>query len=79
MTSKALNVGNERSEVQVWPSDWLCTCGHAKDQHEANRPTDPLVCIVPGNGWKEWTDRCLRFVPIDNLTYVELKAKERIL
>lgn len=79
MTSKALNVGNERSEVQIWPSDWPCAfCGRIKKAHQYRENAEKPWCYdilekVPfGQRCYQW------YKPLDNLTYVELKAKERI-
>jgi hypothetical protein len=65
--------------MEKYPDDWPCTCGHLKKDHGFA----PMVlgageCAIldPKNqGW--CIDDCLRFKPIDNLTYVEQLADAR--
>jgi hypothetical protein len=59
-----------------YPDDWLCTCGHRKDQHHkfhAHRNAC-LVQIKKISGI-HYVDNCLIFKPVDNLTHIEMSAK----
>lgn len=68
-----------------YPNDWFCKCGHVFEQHGfASHNKVPDACLVlmtgeintnPSND-NPYIDMCGHFKPVDNLTYVELKAKE---
>jgi len=82
MAQKSLDKGiAERSEDR-FPSDWPCTCGHRKDEHNWTFPqllTDVVfsACVVRSNVRLGFADVCRNFAPIDNLTYIELLAKDK--
>jgi len=63
-------------EDKVWPSDWPCKCGHSLESHKSSSLHD-FICVVEGNFWEGWADRCMKYEPVDNLTYMEIIANKK--
>lgn len=65
-----------------YPSDWPCLCGHVFEKHSridtingGHYWIEP-TCQIWSNKKNNYEDGCVKFTPIDNLSYVEMKANE---
>ena len=77
---KGLIGGIGGEEGKVWPLDWLCECGHEFKNHGRTDDIALLACLIPAEipePHQPYLDTCIKFRPMDNLSYVEQVAKER--
>lgn len=76
-----LIIGKDGEGTRIYPSDWPCRCGHGRNQHGRVDKFVKLGCKMRGNkvrhNGKMYEDDCGGYWPVDNLSYVELKAHER--
>jgi hypothetical protein len=74
---------------EKYPKDWLCICGHKQSDHgnivarkgDVPYTEGPFItengCQLRQPNDSGWLDGCVNYLPVDNLTYVELLATEK--
>lgn len=70
---KGVIIGDSR-----FPMGWFCKCGHLNSEHEHSGLSNSVACVKEGTAWHSWADKCMNFDPVDNLTFVEKEAHERL-
>jgi hypothetical protein len=73
---------------EKYPKYWLCVCGHKQRDHgsvfaqkgDSYREGTFIAkngCKLRNPNGSDWIDGCGNYLPVDNLTYIELLATEK--